>query len=190
MTRAFRLAWEQWPRVARDEDPAGWVRAAVHELALSPWYALLPRRRRARGAEPAPAGPPGDALLRAALLALPRCYRRTVVLHDGLGLPLPQTAAETEATCAATARRLRNAREALVDRVPRLAQAPPEARERLLAEQVRGLLAAAGGAGATRLPAAIRLASERWNARLARLAVLLALAGLAGLAFAWVLAWP
>ncbi|MGC3004463.1 helix-turn-helix domain-containing protein, partial [Streptomyces sp. G35A] len=36
--RAFQLAWERWPEVARDPDPAGWVRAAVHEWALAPWH--------------------------------------------------------------------------------------------------------------------------------------------------------
>ncbi|MDX2784892.1 RNA polymerase subunit sigma-70, partial [Streptomyces caniscabiei] len=35
--RAFQLAWHRWPEVAVDRDPAGWVRAAAHDYALSPW---------------------------------------------------------------------------------------------------------------------------------------------------------
>ena len=52
--RAFQLAWERWPEVARDPDPAGWVRAAAHEYALSPWHRLRRRHRL-----PEPPHPPG-----------------------------------------------------------------------------------------------------------------------------------
>lgn len=34
--RAFQLAWQSWPEVALDRDPAGWVRATAYECALSP----------------------------------------------------------------------------------------------------------------------------------------------------------
>uniref|UniRef100_UPI0011801B72 helix-turn-helix domain-containing protein n=1 Tax=Streptomyces sp. NRRL B-24572 TaxID=1962156 RepID=UPI0011801B72 len=35
---AFHHAWQRWPEVAVDADPAGWVRAAAYEYALSPWH--------------------------------------------------------------------------------------------------------------------------------------------------------
>ncbi|MDT0265254.1 hypothetical protein RM844_03000 [Streptomyces sp. DSM 44915] len=113
VAHAFRLAWESWPSVATDQDPAGWVRSACHEYALAPWQRLLPGRWRAP-VEPAA----GERPLRAALLALPPGYRRALLLADGLGLRRSAVAAECEATTAATAARLRHARAALADRLP------------------------------------------------------------------------
>ncbi|MFB6843618.1 helix-turn-helix domain-containing protein [Streptomyces sp. NPDC056373] len=115
--RAFQIAWQRWPEVARDRDPAGWVRAMAYECALSPWHRLRPRFR-------LPERPPPDAFdraLRDALLRLPPSYRRTLVLYDGVGLGLPETAAETEASTRAAVNRLVHAREALAERLPELA---------------------------------------------------------------------
>src|SRR5882757_9643327 len=42
--RAFDLAWQRWPEVARDSDPVGWVRAAAYEYALAPWHRWVPAR--------------------------------------------------------------------------------------------------------------------------------------------------
>ncbi|MYR46909.1 sigma-70 family RNA polymerase sigma factor, partial [Streptomyces sp. SID5910] len=107
--RAFQLAWEHWPEVARDRDPVGWVRATAYEYALSPWHRF---RRRHRQPEPPPADPADRTLLNA-LLTLPPPHRRTLVLYDGVGLDLPETAAETEASTPAAAGRLMRAREAV-----------------------------------------------------------------------------
>jgi DNA-directed RNA polymerase specialized sigma24 family protein len=114
--RAFQVAWQRWPEVARDRDPAGWVRATAYDFALSPWHRF---RRRYRNPEP----PPSDALDRAlldVLLQLPPPQRRTLVLYDGVGLDLPETAAETEASTPATAHRLLHARTAVAARLPDL----------------------------------------------------------------------
>ncbi|MEV5438538.1 helix-turn-helix domain-containing protein [Streptomyces sp. NPDC052682] len=126
--RAFQLAWERWPEVARDRDPAGWVRAAAYEWALSPWHRFRPRYRHP---EPPPADAAGRTLINV-LTALPPSYRRTLVLYDGVGLDLPETAAETEASTPATARRLTHAREAVAARLPELAD--PAVLHRRLAE--------------------------------------------------------
>ncbi|MBB4713109.1 helix-turn-helix domain-containing protein [Streptomyces luteogriseus] len=115
--RAFQIAWQRWPEVARDRDPAGWVRAMAYECALSPWHRLRPRHRH-------PEPPPPDTFDRAlmdTLLKLPPSYRRTLVLYDGVGLGLPETAAETEASTRAAVNRLAHAREALAERLPELA---------------------------------------------------------------------
>jgi DNA-directed RNA polymerase specialized sigma24 family protein len=138
VARAFQLAWQRWPEVARDRDPGGWVRAAAHDCALSPWHRLRPRYRRP---EPPPADPADRALLRA-LLELPPSYRRTVVLFDGVGLGLPEIAAETEAGPSAAANRLAHAREALAARLPELAD-PAELHRRLLVLASAGRLRAA-----------------------------------------------
>ncbi|MEU3658455.1 helix-turn-helix domain-containing protein [Streptomyces sp. NPDC032940] len=147
--RAFQLAWEHWPEVARDRDPVGWVRATAYEYALSPWHRF---RRRHRQPEPPPADPAGRTLLDA-LLKLPPHHRRTLVLYDGVGLDLPETAAETEASTPAAAGRLMRAREAVAGRLPELSD--PEVLHRRLAE-----LASAERLRASR-PPTVRTGSER-----------------------------
>ncbi|MFJ8462910.1 sigma factor-like helix-turn-helix DNA-binding protein [Streptomyces swartbergensis] len=115
--RAFHIAWQRWPEVARDPDPAGWVRAVAYDCALSPWHRFRPRYR-------FPEPPPSDAFDRAlldTLVKLPPSYRRTLLLYDGVGLGLPETAAETEASSRAAANRLMHAREAVAERLPELA---------------------------------------------------------------------
>ncbi|WP_456302393.1 helix-turn-helix domain-containing protein [Streptomyces albogriseolus] len=147
--RAFQRAWDHWPEVARDPDPAGWVRAAAHDWALSPWHRF---RRRYRHPEPPPPDEDDRALLDA-LLSLPPPYRRTLVLYDGVGLDLPETAAETEASTRAAAGRLLYAREVLAERLPEPAD-PGELHDRL-AE-----LASSGRTRAAE-PAAVRVGGER-----------------------------
>lgn len=142
VAHAFRLAWRRWPRVAVDADPAGWVRAEAHRHALAPWRHVRPVRyvRRVRAMRHVP---PRDRALLDALLRLPRAYRGPLLLHDGLGLSLGDTAAEVEAGTAATAGRLRHARAALAARVPELrdAEAAPEELARVTALLVRQLAA-------------------------------------------------
>ncbi|MEU1225184.1 sigma factor-like helix-turn-helix DNA-binding protein [Streptomyces sp. NPDC005828] len=147
---AFHHAWDHWPEVAVDADPVGWVRATAYEYALSPWH-------RFRRAHKHPDAPPTEANRRAllgALLELPPPYRRTVLLYDGLGLDLPETAAETEASTPAAANRLLHARTVIGKRLPELAE--PEALHRRLSELV-------AEAPTATLPAArtIRSGSER-----------------------------
>ncbi|MFI8322464.1 helix-turn-helix domain-containing protein [Streptomyces sp. NPDC085529] len=127
---AFRHAWEHWPEVAVDADPVGWVRAAAYEYALSPWHRL----RRAHRHPDAPPTEAGRRALLGALLDLPAPYRRTVLLYDGLGLDLPETAAETEASTPAAANRLLYAHASIGRAVPELAD--PEALQRRLAALV------------------------------------------------------
>ncbi|MFD5428891.1 sigma factor-like helix-turn-helix DNA-binding protein [Streptomyces sp. NPDC127084] len=132
---AFHRAWQRWPEVAVDPDPPGWLRAVAYEYAMSPWHRL----RRGHRTEPDRPDRPGrstTSALRAALLALPPSYRRALLLYDGLGLDLPETAAETEASTPAAATRLLNARAAIAERVPELRE--PDA----LHEALAGLAAA------------------------------------------------
>ncbi|MEU2062275.1 sigma factor-like helix-turn-helix DNA-binding protein [Streptomyces sp. NPDC013455] len=157
--RAFQLAWQRWPEVAVDRDPGGWVRAVAYDCALSPWHRFRPRHR---SPEPPPADPADRALLHA-LLGLPPSYRRTLVLYDGVGLDLPETAAETEASTPAAASRLTHAREALAARLPELAD-PAELHRRLLE------LASAERLCAAR-PPTVRVGGERRNVFWTRAAI-------------------
>ncbi|WP_364705562.1 RNA polymerase sigma factor [Streptomyces ossamyceticus] len=140
--RAFQQAWQRWPEVALDRDPAGWVRAVAHDCALSPWHQLRHRLPVSfRGPEPGPApesasataptDPTGRALL-AELQKLRPPYRRALVLYDGVGLDLPETAAETEASTPATAGRVQYARAVVTACLPEAAT--PEDLHRLLTE--------------------------------------------------------
>ncbi|WP_258177645.1 sigma factor-like helix-turn-helix DNA-binding protein, partial [Streptomyces solincola] len=150
---AFHLAWERWPEVAVDRDPVGWVRAAVHEYALSPWH----RFRRSQRSPDKPGTPAADLAaqaLRAAVLELPPAYRRTLLLYDGLGLDLPETAAETEASTPAAGNRVLHARAALAERVPELAD-PAVLHKRL------SYVLAKGPAIALTVPRTVRSGSER-----------------------------
>ncbi|CAL9475850.1 hypothetical protein SUDANB105_02916 [Streptomyces sp. enrichment culture] len=147
--RAFQQAWQRWPEVAVDPDPAGWVRAAAYDYALSPWHRFRPRYRHP---EP-PLANASDRALLDVLLALPPSYRRTLVLFDGVGLGLPETAAETEASTPAAANRLLHAREEVATRLPELSD--PAVLHRRLAE-----LASAERLRAAR-PPVVRGGSER-----------------------------
>ncbi|GAA2510778.1 hypothetical protein GCM10010276_66790 [Streptomyces longisporus] len=126
--RAFQLAWQRWPEVAVDRDPAGWVRATAYEYALSPWHRFRPGLR--RRPEP-PLVDRRDRELMHVLMELPPSYRRALLLYDGVGLDLPETAAEAEASTPAAAHRLLHAREAIAARLPELAD-PAELNRRLV----------------------------------------------------------
>ncbi|MFR9676258.1 RNA polymerase sigma factor [Streptomyces sp. TR06-5] len=139
VAHAFRTAWKRWPEVAADRDPAGWIRAVAHDYALSPWHLLAP----GRSTRPPHPGPAADRALLNGLLALPRPHRRTLLLHDGLGLDAARTAVETEASTAAAASRLAHARDLLTAEVPELRRARAERRVPLLAERLGLLLRAA-----------------------------------------------
>ncbi|WP_406093455.1 helix-turn-helix domain-containing protein [Streptomyces sp. NBC_01013] len=155
--KAFEQAWQRWPEVAVDRDPAGWVRAAAYEHAMSPWHRL---RREHRHPDPPPEAPGPRALLDA-LLALPPSYRRTLLLHDGVGLGLPETAAETEASTAAAAGRLVNARAAVAEQLPELAEPSTPAGQSALLHEHLGALALAQPAPSLPVPDLIRTGCER-----------------------------
>ncbi|MET9882184.1 helix-turn-helix domain-containing protein [Streptomyces sp. NPDC006430] len=133
--QAFQKAWACWSEVATDPDPVGWVRAAAYEYALSPWHQF---RRAHKHPDRAPAAP-ADRILLEAMLALPPVRRRTVLLYDGVGLDLPDTAAETEASTPSAGNRLLRAHAELADRVPELATTAPEKRSALLHERLGAL---------------------------------------------------
>ncbi|MFE2145966.1 helix-turn-helix domain-containing protein [Streptomyces sp. NPDC059456] len=172
--QAFQQAWARWPEVAVDPDPVGWVRAAVYEYALSPWHRF---RRAHKHPEEAPAAP-ADRILMDAMLALPAAHRRTVLLYDGVGLDLPDTAAETEATTPTAGNRLLRAHAALADRIPELAAAPPGKESAVLRERLGAVTPAVRLE--PRPAAVVRMAAEhrvtRWTRAFLGLTAVIAVA--------------
>ncbi|GAA3377777.1 helix-turn-helix domain-containing protein [Streptomyces racemochromogenes] len=164
---AFRQAWGRWPEVATDRDPVGWVRSAAHEYALSPWH----RFRRAHRRPDKPPADTADRILLEALLALPPVHRRTVLLYDGVGLDLPDTAAETEASTPATGHRLLRAHAELARRIPLPAGATPERRSAMLRERLGAVRPAVSLE--PRPAATVRAVSEHRARRLSRAALVL-----------------
>ncbi|MFH8406706.1 sigma factor-like helix-turn-helix DNA-binding protein [Streptomyces sp. NPDC018019] len=168
--RSFQMAWQRWPEVAVDPDPAGRVRAMVHEYALSPWHRMRPGLWTAERPSPeAPAPPcatPPERALREAVLRLPAPYRRVLLLHDGLGLELSETAAEVEASTPATAGRLVRARQALAEQIPELglASETPVRQREILRERLAGLARTQPVAPPT--ARAVRSGSERTVSRM------------------------
>ncbi|WUS98772.1 helix-turn-helix domain-containing protein [Streptomyces sp. NBC_00708] len=167
VAKAFELAWERWPEVAVDRDPVGWVRAAAYEYAMSPWRRLNREHRRL---DPPPEAPASRALLDA-LLTLPPSYRRTLVLHDGVGLGLPDTAAETEASTRAAAGRLMTARAAVAERLPEVGGPASPAEQSALIHEHLGTLARSRPASSLPVPELIRTGSERKAQLWARTAI-------------------
>ncbi|MQS12611.1 hypothetical protein F7Q99_10005 [Streptomyces kaniharaensis] len=140
--RAFGEARRAWGKAVGAGDPEGWVRVRACELALSPWHRggprrahlwRLPHRRiRVRPADESQAVLPDhdrltdrDRALLKALRRLSRPQRRTLVLHDGLGLPAAAVAVEVESTLAAAEGRVWAARAALAQWVPELVGPDP-----------------------------------------------------------------
>ncbi|OKI43816.1 hypothetical protein A6A28_21635 [Streptomyces sp. CB03578] len=133
--RAFHLAWNRWPELIADPDPVGWVRSAAYEYALSPWHQF----RRAHRHPDKPPADPADRILLDAMLQLSPMHRRTVLLYDGIGLDLPDTAAETEATTPTAGNRLLRAHAELAARIPELAAVPPEKQSAVLRHRLGAL---------------------------------------------------
>ncbi|MFD0575466.1 RNA polymerase sigma factor [Dactylosporangium darangshiense] len=80
---AFCRALQQWPKIARYDDPAGWVRRVAWNLATSRLRRLqtaigfLARQREQHVEGPSP----DRVALVAALATLPPAQRRALVLH-------------------------------------------------------------------------------------------------------------
>lgn len=70
------------------------------------------------------------------MLGLPPAHRRTVLLYDGVGLDLPDTAAETEASTPTAGSRLVNAHADLADQLPELDGVAPAKQSAVLRERL------------------------------------------------------
>ncbi|MFJ8044742.1 LuxR C-terminal-related transcriptional regulator [Kitasatospora sp. NPDC096147] len=153
---ALSVAGRRWSAVGALPDPEAWARAYAFEAAQAFWHRGGPRRahlwRRPRkpirvhplpdgasGGSPEPdALTPRDRDLLKALGRLTRPQLRALVLHDALGLPAEEVAAEVQASTAAAAGRVRTARAALAASVPSLVGEDPTAED--FGDRLGGLL--------------------------------------------------
>jgi len=91
---AFGRAWRRWVGVRRLENREAWVRRVMLNQAISDW------RKASRPVVAEPSTEPRDEpdldaiWLAGALRALPRNQCRAIVLHDAVGLTVPEVARE------------------------------------------------------------------------------------------------
>lgn len=97
---AMLRAWREWPKVSHYDDPAGWARRVVHNLAVSRWRRAELRRRHEQAEHVtvalslSPEPPDAHLDLVAALGRLPVRHRQAVVLHDVVGLTAEEVGRE------------------------------------------------------------------------------------------------
>jgi RNA polymerase sigma-70 factor, ECF subfamily len=91
---AFTRAWTRWDRVARYDDPAGWVRRVAWNLASSRVRRMRTALRYRQSQRPESVAGPGPerVALEVALATLPANQRRAVVLYYLAGLPIAEVA--------------------------------------------------------------------------------------------------
>jgi RNA polymerase sigma-70 factor (ECF subfamily) len=93
---ALLKTWKQWTKVAAYESPEGWTRRVLHNLCIDSW-----RKTSQPGAhltmEHSPVTseiPAHHQQLAQAMRGLPGEQARALLLHDGLGLTVPEVARE------------------------------------------------------------------------------------------------
>jgi RNA polymerase sigma-70 factor, ECF subfamily len=95
---ALVRAWRQWDQVARLDDPQGWTRRVVHNLAISHLrYRKVRLRQVVRRIETSPEPTALDADLLSGLRRLPLNQRRALVLTAIGGLSTAEVAEEMKA---------------------------------------------------------------------------------------------
>jgi RNA polymerase sigma-70 factor (ECF subfamily) len=94
---AFLRAWKRWDKVVVYENPEAWTRKVLHNLCIDSWRKSRPRTRHPRvGAHSQPDTdiPDDHYELAQAMRSLPGGQARALLLHDGLGMTMKETAAE------------------------------------------------------------------------------------------------
>jgi len=97
---ALLRAWTHWDRIAGYEDPEGWTRRVLHNLCIQSWRRAQVRRlddARATATSTVSAtvaASDDHVLLAEAMRHLPGDQARALLLHDGLGMTVAETARE------------------------------------------------------------------------------------------------
>jgi RNA polymerase sigma factor (sigma-70 family) len=93
---AMLRSWTHWGRIAGYEDPEGWTRRVLHNLCIQSWRSSRLRRRPVPEVAQATDVPDDHLQLAAALRLLPGDQARALLLHDGLGMTVAETARELD----------------------------------------------------------------------------------------------
>ena len=98
---ALLRAWTHWDRIGSFDNPEAWTRRVLHNLCIASWRRSRIRARAdgpsvdGAGAVGAPDTSPDDHVaLAQALRRLPPAQARALLLHDGLGHTVAETATE------------------------------------------------------------------------------------------------
>ena len=115
---AFLRAYREWSKVARYDDPAGWLHRVAVRVAVSRWRRLRSAATALARYGPAPvaaADADGDLSLTvlAALRELPLSQRQVLVMHHMLGYPVAQIAEDLRVPVGTVKARLSRGRMAL-----------------------------------------------------------------------------
>lgn len=90
---AFLRAWRHWRKIADYESPEAWTRRVLHNLCIDSWRKS--RSRAHRTTDPIPASieiPTNHLQLAETMRSLPGDQARALLLHDGLGMSIAETA--------------------------------------------------------------------------------------------------
>jgi RNA polymerase sigma-70 factor (ECF subfamily) len=94
---ALLRAWKRWDKVVVYENPEAWTRKVLHNLCIDSWRK---HRQRSRHPQVELDSPPDREIpndhyeLAQAMRSLPGGQARALLLHDGLGMTVKETAAE------------------------------------------------------------------------------------------------
>jgi RNA polymerase sigma-70 factor (ECF subfamily) len=94
---ALLRAWTHWEQIASYESPEAWTRRVLHNLCIQSWRTAKIRRW-TEPREPAVTDdrPEDHMLLAEAMRQLPGPQARALLLHDGLGMTVAETARELD----------------------------------------------------------------------------------------------
>ncbi len=122
---ALLRAWRKWDRITNYEDPEGWTRRVLHNLCIESWRKSTTRRAVVL---PAPDGPPEIPVhhheLVQAMRTLPADQARALLLHDGLGMTVPETATELDVPEGTVRSWLSRSRKVVAARIEQSEQPP------------------------------------------------------------------
>jgi RNA polymerase sigma-70 factor, ECF subfamily len=92
---AFLRAWNHWQRIGDYEGPEAWTRRVLHNLCIDSWRKSRPRVKRIPDPVPSSVEIPTHHLqLAEAMRTLPGEQARALLLHDGLGMTIAETAGD------------------------------------------------------------------------------------------------
>jgi RNA polymerase sigma-70 factor (ECF subfamily) len=92
---ALLRAWTHWDRISGYENPGAWTRRVLHNLCIQSWRKSQARRSAGLPDTPTTVDVPEDHMaLAQAMRLLPEDQARALLLHDGLGFTVTETARE------------------------------------------------------------------------------------------------